>query len=356
MKVAILGDGIVSLTLAKALVNRGINVHIISDNKKKIINKSQTIGITQSNLEFFNKKILNINSLSWKIKNIEIFTEKLANQKILDFNNNKKTLFSIVKNYQLYNLLNNNLKKNKNFKRKKKLLNNNNYQIIVNCDHNSSVTKKIFYKKIEKSYQSFAYITCIKHKKISNNNTAIQIFSNFGPIAFLPISRTETSIVYSIKKNINITQDKILNLISKYNSRYSIVKINKIQNFNLILSNLRVYHHKNILAFGDLLHKIHPLAGQGFNMTIRDIKQLLKIVNSRIDLGLEINSTVCLEFEKLTKHKNYLFTSGIDFVYELFNFESKIKGKNLSKVIQFLGKNKSLNKFFTKFANEGRII
>ena len=104
------------------------------------------------------------------------------------------------------------------------------------------------------------------------------------------------------------------------------------------------------------MHKIHPLAGQGFNMTIRDIKQLLKIVNSRIDLGLEINSTVCLEFEKLTKHKNYLFTSGIDFVYELFNFESKIKGKNLSKVIQFLGKNKSLNKFFTKFANEGRII
>ena len=147
MKVAILGDGIVSLTLAKALVNRGINVHIISDNKKKIINKSQTIGITQSNLEFFNKKILNINSLSWKIKNIEIFTEKLANQKLLDFNNNKKTLFSIVKNYQLYNLLDNNLKKNKNFKRKKKLLNNNNYQIIVNCDHNSSVTKKYSIKK-----------------------------------------------------------------------------------------------------------------------------------------------------------------------------------------------------------------
>ena len=25
---------------------------------------------------------------------------------------------------------------------------------------------------------------------------------------------------------------------------------------------------KNILAFGDLLHKIHPLAGQGFNMSI----------------------------------------------------------------------------------------
>ena len=39
----------------------------------------------------------------------------------------------------------------------------------------------------------------------------------------------------------------------------------------------------NILAFGDLLHKIHPLAGQGFNMTIRDIKVLLEIIKKRND-------------------------------------------------------------------------
>ena len=29
---------------------------------------------------------------------------------------------------------------------------------------------------------------------------------------------------------------------------------------------------KNILAFGDMLHQIHPLSGQGFNMALRDIK------------------------------------------------------------------------------------
>ena len=356
MKVGILGDGITSLTLAKALVNADIYVDVISNNSKRIINKSQTIGITKSNIEFFNKKILNINKLSWQIKNIEIFTDKLVNQKILDFSNNKKTLFSIIKNYQLYDLLDKNLRNNKMFKRKKKFTNNNNYQIIINCDYNSSISKKIFYKKIEKFYHSAAYTSSIKHKKILNNNTAIQIFSDFGPIAFLPISKNETSIVYSLKKNSNLTDDKILDLIRKHNPKYSIVKINKIQKFNLSLSNLRNYHHKNILAFGDLLHKIHPLAGQGFNMTIRDIKQLLKIMNSRIDLGLEINSTVCLEFEKLTRHKNYLFSSGIDFIYEFFNFERKIKNKKLSKAIKFFGKNKFLNKFLTKFANEGIII
>ena len=52
--------------------------------------------------------------------------------------------------------------------------------------------------------------------------------------------------------------------------------------------NLRNYYHKNILAFGELIHKIHPLAGQGFNMTIRDIKILLEIIQNKIDLGLPI--------------------------------------------------------------------
>ena len=61
----------------------------------------------------------------------------------------------------------------------------------------SNITKKYFSKKIIKKYNSFAYTTIIKHEKISNN-TATQIFTKKGPLAFLPISNTETSIVYSV--------------------------------------------------------------------------------------------------------------------------------------------------------------
>ena len=48
---------------------------------------------------------------------------------------------------------------------------------------------------------------------------------------------------------------------------------------------LRNYIHKNILAFGELIHRIHPLAGQGFNMTIRDIKSLSNIIDQKLYLG-----------------------------------------------------------------------
>ena len=57
MKVSILGNGLTSLTLAKMLVNQGINVDIFSDQKNKKYNKNQTIGISKSNVEFFNKNI-----------------------------------------------------------------------------------------------------------------------------------------------------------------------------------------------------------------------------------------------------------------------------------------------------------
>ena len=81
MKVCILGNGLVSLTLAKSLVNLGINVDIFSDQKIKKYNKIQTIGISKSNLDFFNKKILNIEKFSWDIKKIEVFSENLKNKK-----------------------------------------------------------------------------------------------------------------------------------------------------------------------------------------------------------------------------------------------------------------------------------
>ena len=109
----------------------------------------------------------------------------------------------------------------------------------------------------------------------------------------------------------------------------------------------------NILAFGDLLHKIHPLAGQGFNMTIRDIKNLSEIIQNKINLGLQLDTFVLEEFQKKTKNKNFIFSSGIDFIYQLFNFDKEVKGEKLNKVLKYFGKNKSFTNLIIKFADKG---
>ena len=100
MRICIIGSGLTSLALAKALVNQNIYVDILRDKKKQIIDQSRTIGITKSNVEYFNNNIVNIDKIIWKLNKIEIFSENLKNEKILDFKSSNDQLFSIVKNFQ----------------------------------------------------------------------------------------------------------------------------------------------------------------------------------------------------------------------------------------------------------------
>jgi len=357
MRVCILGNSLSSLTLAKSLVNQKINVDVLYSKKQFLVNKTRTIGISKSNVEFFNEKIINIEKIIYKLNRIEIYSENLERQKLINFGNNNDHLFSIVKNYKLQEILEKNLSRCKYFRKinyKKKLNYPNDYDLVFNTDYNHPFSKKHFNKKIEKKYNSVAYTTILEHQKISNN-VAVQIFTKNGPLAFLPISDYETSIVYSINNHLK-GEKEVNNLINTYNSKYTLKKINKINSFELHGLSLRSYFHKNILAFGDLLHRIHPLAGQGFNMTIRDIKILNDIIQKKIDLGLPLDSTVNIEFENNQKHKNYIFSTGIDLIHEFFNFERKTKNDFLSKSIKYFNKNLSINKIFTKIADKGLLF
>ena len=362
MNICIIGDGLTALTLAKNLVNKKINICFYHKNRIKNLISSRTIGISKNNFDFFRTEVHKIpKKLFWAIKKIEIYSEKLEKEKLLKFENDKNNLFYMVKNHELYTSLINELSKN-SFFTKKKIRNkffyenfqkNNNYDLIINCDSNNFLSEKFFTKKIDKNYENVAYTTILKHKKIKND-VATQIFTNNGPIAFLPISNKETSVVYSLDtKTTKYEERDILNLINKNNPKYQIQKTLKLSNFRLYSSNLRNYHHKNILAFGDLLHRIHPLAGQGFNMTIRDIKILSLIIQNRIELGLQLDESVFSEFEKKTKNKNFLFSKSIDFIYEVFNFDKKIKSKSFDNILKNIGKNSKLTNYFIKLADKG---
>ncbi len=357
MRVCIIGNGLTSLALAKALVNQKIYVDIFSRFKKTKISKTRTLGISKSNVQFFNENIINIEKIIWKLNKIDIFTENLKNEKVIKFEDNSEYLFSIVRNYKLYENLVKSLNKSRFYKQTKlkKKFDHNDYDLVINTDNYNFIAKKFFSKKIIKKYNSEANITVIEHEKITNN-IATQIFTKNGPLAFLPISQSETSVVYSINNQKGKKNETINNLINHYNFKYKIKNIKKIETFDLTSLSLRSYYHKNILAFGDLLHRIHPLAGQGFNMNIRDIKYLIKIINHRINLGLSLDYSINCEFEKKLKHKNFIFSNGVNLVHEYFYLESKSKSTLLSRSVQALGNNYSIKKIITKIADQGIIF
>ena len=63
------------------------------------------------------------------------------------------------------------------------------------------------------------------------------------------------------------------------------------------------------------MHKVHPLAGQGFNMTVRDTKILSDLIDKNLALGLNLD-TILEKFEIERKNPNFIFAMGIDFLHE----------------------------------------
>ena len=78
MRICIIGSGLTSLALAKALTSQNIYVDLIEDKKKYTIDQSRTIGITKSNVEYFNNNLVNID-----IKVFSIIKKNSFNRNIL---------------------------------------------------------------------------------------------------------------------------------------------------------------------------------------------------------------------------------------------------------------------------------
>ncbi len=362
MNVCLIGNGISTLILATVLANRNIKVSIYEESRpqKKLI--SRTLGISKNNFNFLIKEKINFKKKYWPISKIKIFNEVDNKKEILNFGLKNEEIFFILKYNNLINLLSTTVKKNKLIKQYKIknssffdsiLDEKDNYDLIINFSEKNKISKKLFYKRNEKDYNSFAFTSLINHEKC-DNKVAYQIFTRYGPLAFLPCSNNKTSIVFSFLNQNNIISDyKIKKLIMNYNTKYKIQSFTKFEKFKLKSSILKNYYYKKILCFGDNLHKIHPLAGQGLNMTIRDIKILLDIIDFRINLGLPLDNSTLVEFQNKTKHYNYIFSNAIDFIHDFFKLDNNFDNLYSKKLFNFLETNNLFKKYTTKFADKG---
>ena len=101
-----------------------------------------------------------------------------------------------------------------------------------------------------------------------------------------------------------------------------------------------------------LLATVVIIAAKPIGMGIEARRNNTHSKNEKEDGHSSINS----EFEKKSRHKNFIFSNSIDFIHEFFNFERKINTSLISKSVQLLGRNPNLNKLFTKIADEGNLI
>jgi len=236
------------------------------------------------------------------------------------------------------------------------------YNLIIICTgSDSNLVKNIFNEKVFKhSYEEISGTTILQHKPIQNNIIR-QIFFHNEILALLPISNTKTSIVWSVNKNLMKKYKSKNNLLFKnkikfYTERYlkKVKFINNIEYKNLNFLIRKIYYKNRVLLFGEALHVVHPFAGQGFNMTLRDLATLEKSLKAKINLGLDIGALdVLSEFTDERKSANLIHSLGIHFIKEVFSVEKKSL-KNLRNIfITRLNNNNFLKEIFYNIANKG---
>ena len=108
---------------------------------------------------------------------------------------------------------------------------------------------------------------------------------------------------------------------------------------------------RNVLAFGDLIHKVHPLAGQGFNMTIRDIRSLSNILDENTRLGINDGKLIAKKFEENNKHLNFIYGLGIDTINSFFKLDSKLNNTLSEPIFKVFKGNRFLNNYATLLSN-----
>ena len=378
-KICIIGGSLTGLTTAISLSKLNCQIDLITSNIKKNKDSNRTIAISETNLSFLKKlKVFKAKKQqAWPCSVMELYTggNKGFFSKIFEFKKKQKNILYMIKNSVLEKLIIKKIKKTKSISIKRCSniseigtsglmksikVNKKNYKynlIIICTGSNSNLVKKNFSNHhISNSYKEMSITTILNHKYFKNN-VVRQFFFKNEILALLPISNNKTSIVWSVKKDIykinnTLVKNKIKNYLKNYLKKINFTKKIEYKDLNFLIRNK--YFKDRILLFGDSLHTIHPFVGQGFNMTLRDLLSLEKILFNKTRLGLDIGSSDILsEFSNETKPRNFVQLIGINLIKNSFALKKEPVVKVRNSILKTLNKSNLAKNLFYNIADQG---
>ena len=207
-------------------------------------------------------------------------------------------------------------------------------KLLVAADGRKSIVKKqLNIKSVSWDYNQLALSCLIEHSK-NNENIAVENFLQTGPIALLPMGKGTSSVIWSVNKD-NIDQikkisnsDLKLNIEKQFKNYIGeIIKLDNSGFFDLNFSVVQKLYFKRCAIIGDAAHSIHPLAGQGTNLGLRDIICLSDRIIEAFKYGLDIGSINNLQ-EYQRKRMPDILTSAL--AYDGINrlYSNNISGLN----------------------------
>ncbi len=170
-------------------------------------------------------------------------------------------------------------------------------------------------------YGQSAIVTNVTPGK-PHRNVAYERFTDSGPVALLPMSQGRCAVVWTVRDE---DVDSVLALDDKqfleaFQDRFGyrlgrFERVGKRASYPLSLLRVRESVRGRIAIIGNAAHTLHPIAGQGFNLGIRDVSALVDVLAEAQAEGVDLGSpTVLQEYEdwRLGEQRNTaLATDGL---------------------------------------------
>ncbi|CAB1274540.1 2-octaprenyl-6-methoxyphenyl hydroxylase [Candidatus Nitrosacidococcus tergens] len=200
-------------------------------------------------------------------------------------------------------------------------------QLLIAADGVHSVVRQLLQIPVYKTgYDQTAIITNIETEH-PHQFTAFERFTDTGPLALLPLAKDYSNVVWTVKNSqapyltaisdkefLSRLQDQFGNRLGKFihaDQRYA---------FPLQLIKTRQLISNRVVFIGNAAHNLHPVAGQGFNLGLRDVAALAEVLThthrQNKDLG---NQTVLATYKQWRQWDHRIVTQFTDTLIHLFS-------------------------------------
>jgi len=191
---------------------------------------------------------------------------------------------------------------------------------------NSPLRRAAGIRTVEWRYRQTGIVTTVAHER-PHRGIAVEHFLPAGPFAILPMTGNRSSIVWTEDADL---APRLLALpdaefAGELRARFGdflgeIEPIGPRWSYPLALMQAERYAARRLALVGEAAHVIHPIAGQGLNIGIRDIAALAEIIIDARRLGLDIGDPILLErYERWRRADALVLAAVTDGLNRLFS-------------------------------------
>ena len=239
--------------------------------------------------------------------------------------------------------------------------------LVISADGNSSTLRELCKIKYLNYNLNHTIITGYLECKNFNNSTAKQIFLEDNFIGLLPVNNNENlinfvwsidnKILNSIKINFH---EKIIQMLNKFFLKNNLIfnipkskedKFKRLQTYPINVKFVNTPFKERIILIGDAAHTIHPLAGQGFNLSIEDCFDMVKCLKNAKFVGRDFGTISLLKaYNNIRKRRKNFITLATTLIFYVFSKKNnqlnniinygieKIEKTSLKEIFKFLAK------------------